>query len=276
MATSTGDGKASFDHLYNQPDPRALFRALDALSYQVPHHAHPVFAALLRAGTVLDICCSYGVNAALLRCELSLADLYDHYADPALAELSADELAARDHRFYAEHRRPDAPSVLGLDTADRALGYGRAVGLLDAGWTENLESDEPSDDLSHGLSDVGLVTISGGVGYITERTFERVFGAFPSGSAPWVAAFVLRMYSYDRIAATLARHGLVTEQLSDTTFKQRRFASSDEQSATIRAVRARGFDTSGKEDDGWLHCDFFLSRPADDTGRQRLSDVLAS
>lgn len=278
-------GKAGFDHVYNRDDPREYFQALRPLSYQIPQHGNAVFAALLGArvaastsqgpSSVLDVCCSYGVNAALLRCDLTLEDLFNRYGDSSLRGLSSQELASADRAFYADRRRPDAPRMLGLDVADRAIAYACHVGLLDAGWAENLETSVPSAALAEAVGNVDLITITGGVGYITERTFDQLLGAFPVGRKPWVAAFVLRMYPYDRIAETLTQHGLVTEQLPDTTFPQRRFASADEQSTALQGVRARGVDTRGKEEDGWYHCDLFVSRPQAEADERPLHEVLS-
>lgn len=280
-----GKDKAGFDHVYNAADPREYFQALRPLHYEIPQNAHDVFTALLRArgeasgaqgrSSVLDMCCSYGVNAALLRCQVTMDDLFERYCDPSLAGLSSEELASADRLFYAERLLPDAPRMTGLDTADRAIAYARDVGLLDGGWAEDLEASEPSSALAKQISDVDLVTVTGGVGYITEHTFSRVLETFPEGRKPWVASFVLRMFPYDRIAESLAAHGLVTEQLAGTTFVQRRFASSEEETAALRGVMARGLDTGGKENDGWYHCDFYLSRPAAEVEKRPLSDLLA-
>ena len=105
-------------------------------------------------------------------------------------------------------------------------------------------------------------------------------GAKPSArarrddSTPWVAAFVLRMFSYDRIAQTLAQHGLVTEQLTGVTFPQRRFASAAEREVALREVSGRGLDPAGLEDTGRYHADFYLSRPAADVAQQPLVELL--
>lgn len=274
--------KASFDDIYDQPDPRAYFDVLGALDYDIPQRAHPVFEQVLRAHlagattrtSVLDVGCSYGLNAALLRCDLSMQDLSDRYGADGVAQLSSEELATSDRSFYRSHRRAVSPRLLGLDVAGHALSYAESVGLLDQSWAEDLESADASTDLSAGIADVGLIIATGCIGYVTEKTFRRLLDAAPAGAPPWVAVFVLRMFGYDEIQAVLAEHGLVTEQLSGVTFKQRRFASTDEQESAIAAVRARGLDPVGKEQDGWLHADFFLSRPASDAGVP-LVDLLA-
>jgi len=274
------DGKADFTHLYNQPDPRHYFGTLRRYRYQIPGHAQPVFRALTAArrsdggGAVLDVCCSYGVNAALLRCDLSLDDLYQHYGSPDLAGLSTEQLAEHDRAWYAERLRSDATTVLGLDAASLAVAYASDVDLLDAGWGEDLEKQDPSAGLADAVVGVDLVTITGGVGYVSAHTFERLLGALQHDPAPWVAAFVLRTYSYADITDVLGRHGLVTERAT-TSFRQRQFATDGERDTALAAVRGRGLDPLGREADGWYHCDFFLSRPAGDDD-PALADLIAT
>ncbi len=287
-SAKAGHGKADFNHIYDQPDPRDYFSTLGEFGYEIPQRALPVFQALLtalRSGReavdaaplrVLDLCCSYGVNAALMRCDVSMDELFDHYANPAFADLLPAELFRKDEAYYAERCRPDAVRVSGLDVAGNAVAYGCGVGLLDAGWSEDLEASDPSPQLTDHLKGVDLVTTTGGVGYITERTFDRVLAARRDGSAPWVAAFVLRTVSYDRISETLAQHGLVTEQLTGVTFPQRRFTSEAERDAALRDVSGRGLDPAGLEDTGTYHADFFLSRPAADAAGQPLAGLLDS
>ena len=106
--------KANFDGVYDLPDPRGYFEALGSLNYQAPEHGRRVFSALLGAmqgdgnpPKVLDLCCSYGVNAALLKHDLALDDLYERYSSPELAGLSGEELASFDAGFYANLEKPD-------------------------------------------------------------------------------------------------------------------------------------------------------------------------
>src|ERR1700727_2425038 len=69
-------GKVSFDHIYDELDPRAYFNTLRRLDYCIPQLARRYFMRLLirrvsshgGPATMLDIGCSYGINAALLRC----------------------------------------------------------------------------------------------------------------------------------------------------------------------------------------------------------------
>ena len=246
---ATDDGKAHFDHVYDQPDPRAYYRTLGALDYEIPQRALPVVQALLgalpatgRPGPphVLDVCCSYGINAALLRHDLTWDELHRRYADPGVDGLSAEELARSDRAWLAGRRRRGAPRVSGLDVARNAVAYACQADLIDDGWAEDLEAGDPSPAMAVGLADVDLVVVTGGVGYITERTLGRLVAGRPAGAAPWIAALVLRIYPFEAIAATLGERGLVTEQLGGTPFPQRRFVDGREQAAAVDLVRARG------------------------------------
>ncbi|MFJ5678514.1 hypothetical protein [Streptomyces sp. NPDC093097] len=284
IPTSTGSdwGKAHFESIYNCPDPHRYFATLHPLEYQIPHHGQMVFRALAdalrqRRGTpaplrVVDLCCSYGVNAALLNHQVSLDDLYHHYSASGTQALEGEELARADLAYYAARRRPDAAHVTGLDAADRAVAYGVAAGLLDQGFAENLEIDAPSAQLRQALSGTDLITVTGGVGYITARTFSRLFDSF--NEPPWVAAMVLRTVSYRPISALLARAGLVTERLTTRTFRQRRFADDAERQGAFEALAARGLSVGGKEAHGFYHAELYVSRPAADVAALPLAELL--
>jgi SAM-dependent methyltransferase len=263
-------GKAQFSHVYNRADPRGYFQALRDLEYQAPAHGERVFARLVQRRreyldredvVVLDLCCSYGINAALLNHDLTLDALYARYGSLELTTLSSDELVVADRAFYGEHRRPHPARVVGIDVADQAVAYAQRVGLHWAGSSENLEMEDPSAALAHLLTDVDLITITGGIGYITERTFNRVLKHASAEDGCWVAAFALRWISYERIAEVLGRYGLATEQLSGHTFRQRRFADDTERDYVLGELANMGIDPAGKEDEGWHHSNFYLSRP---------------
>ncbi|MFI1170816.1 hypothetical protein [Streptomyces melanogenes] len=273
-------GMTRFDDTYDQPDPRAYFRALRPWGYETPHHAQRVFRRLVAARTtyevepvtVLDLCCSYGINAALLQHDLTLEELYEHYASAGAAALTTTELEARDRSFYAARRRPDAVRVIGLDMAAHAIAYARSVGLLDEGFAENLEAAPPSRALLRAVRHTRLITVTGGASFLSARTFAPLLASI---EVPvWVAAFVLRTGSYRAIAHSLAAYGLVTERLIAPTFPQRRFTDERERRYAVDAVTAAGEDPRGKESEGGFHTALYLSRPAAEVADVPLSALL--
>ncbi|MEU6019242.1 hypothetical protein ABZ826_36090 [Streptomyces sp. NPDC047515] len=170
-----------------------------------------------------------------------------------------------DRAFYAAHRRSDAVRVVGLDAAPRAVSYARAVGLLDDGFAENLETAPAGPALCQAVRHTCLITITGGASFLSPRTFrpllENVHGPVR------VAAFVLRTGSYQPIADCLKTYGLTTEKVSERTFPQRRFTSPQEQQYAVTAVIAAGEDPRGKEIDGYFHTTLYVSRPATDAAQ---------
>jgi hypothetical protein len=273
----TSEHKTDFSTIYSRPDPRAYFGALAPQDYQVPARALAILEAVVAASgarTVLDVCCSYGINAALLRFDVDLDQIAARAADPALAQLAPQDLIVADGPFYAE--RPCNPdlAVLGLDVSAPAIDYAVRTGLLAGGWAEDLETADPSPALAAGLRDVGLVVCTGGVGYIGHRTFERIAAAIDEPTRLWLVVSVLRVFGYDAIAAALSRYDLVTEQVPGVTFPQRRFADRAESEAALRDVAARGLDPASKEADGWYHPDCYLTRPADSAAATPIHELL--
>jgi hypothetical protein len=265
-----GERKTDFNQLYDRPDPRDYLRTLSALDYRIPQLAVPAFDAVLDhiglahtgASTVLDVCCSYGINAGQLRFRADLDTLTARYAQPALAALDPDELIRADRAYFADRPRRADLRVLGLDISAPAIDYAVRAGLLADGWAENLESDEPSAALSAGLRDVELIISTGGVGYVGSRTFDRLLGAVARPDRLWAVIFVLRMFDYTEVADSFARHGLVTELVPGLRLQQRRFTDHDEYRAANHDVRLRGLDPTGWESEGWYYADCYLTRPA--------------
>lgn len=278
----TSDGqlqKADFGAIYDQPDPRAYFQTLEPFDYVIPEHGAELFSRLLRArGTsgagrsrILDVCCSYGVVATLMKTELDLAAIYAHYREATEQGLTLEQLINVDRGLIHEHPGADSPTVIGLDVAPSAVGYALATGALDAGVVENLEVDVPSAELTRLMADVDLITTTGGIGYVSERTIARLLDIAPE--SVWVAAFCLRTYDYGPIIETLSAHGLQTERLPET-FPQRRFTDSEEEQWAVAAVREHGLDPAGKEAEGYYHAQFYLARPAAEVAREPLAQLL--
>ncbi|MEV6578920.1 hypothetical protein AB0M92_12265 [Streptomyces sp. NPDC051582] len=258
----TDAGMTSFDEIYGLPDPRGYFGRLGPYAYQTPGHAQPVFRALAaelapQRRTVIDICCSYGINSALLNHDVTLDELYAHYTSREAAGLTTAELADRDRAFYAARRRPDAVRAVGVDVSGPALEYAVAVGLLDEGHRVDLEAEEPGEGLRRSAAGAGLITVTGGTSFLTGRTFARLFTA--AGRALPVAAFVLRTHDYRPISRCLESYGLTVER-DGATRPQRRFTDPGEQRRAVAAVTALGEDPAGKESQGYFHTRLHLAR----------------
>ncbi|KAJ7196507.1 hypothetical protein GGX14DRAFT_473308 [Mycena pura] len=272
--------KADFSFIYKLPDPRVYFSTLAPLYYRVPQQALPVFNRVLNLSArdtaprkILDVCCSYGINAALLRYDVDFDALTTHFAR---SNLPPEQQITIDRQFFASCPRASQSdiTVLGLDAAPNAVRYAVDVGLLADGWAEDLETSEPSPLLRSALRDVGLVVCTGGVGYIGATTFARIAAAVADPYDLWVVAFVLRVVDYDDVVAAFSRYGLVTEKLPGILFRQRLFTTPEEQSAAVADVASRGLDPTGLEADGWFYSECYVTRPAAETLRIPITQLV--
>ena len=280
--SAINESKANFDHVYVENDPRQYFNYLGELDYIIPHLAQPIFEQLIRARaaaqdhpvTVLDLGCSYGVNGALMKYALTYDALRDRYTAPALQGLGHDDMLELDRAFYLSWPRNRNLRVIGLDVSEKAVRYGQACGAMDMAFCADLEAGDPKPEVAAAIADADIIVSTGCVGYVGSPTFDRVMALARKGRTPWVASFVLRMFPYDRIAATLSQHGLETEKFHGATFVQRRFANREEMESVVRAVEMRGIDTRGHETEGVYHADLYLSRPHSEIERLPLQQLV--
>ncbi len=275
--------KANFDAIYSQPDPREYYRVLCGLDYVIPELARTPFAALMTAlrrqhGTKLriaDIGCSYGINAALLRFPLDIQRLSGRYATSEMQALDSPALAGLDRNYFRSWPARHRDSFIGVDTSLPATSYALKSGLIEAAVTTNMEEADPSPAEAASLAGLNLIISTGCVGYVTGKTLDRILAQQRGGQMPWVANLVLRIFPYGDIAATLAQRGLVTEKLEGITFVQRRFHSEEEYGETLRSLRKLGISSEGKEAEGLLHAELYVSRPEKDVMAMPLQELVS-
>lgn len=274
--------KADFNHIYTESDPREYYRVLFGLDYVIPELAKPTIRRLVarraadgRHPKVIDVGCSYGINAALLRFPLDLRRIGARYASAEMQALDTAVLFDLDRKYFASWPHLHNITMVGQDVSVPAIKYGLATGVLDQGISTNLEEHEPDSVDRSALAGADLIISTGCVGYVTAKTFRRIMEVQPSGKLPWVANFVLRMFPYDAFTEEFQRFGLVTEKVEGMTFVQRRFHSRSEFEATIDTLRARGIDTANKESEGLLHAELYISRPPDDVQAVPLGDLIS-
>jgi hypothetical protein len=272
--------KQDFSAIYNQPDPRAYFAKLGVHDYRIPEEALPIFSRLIdvlgggrAAPRLIDLGCSYGINAAAIRYGITTAELRDRYMAPDMAALGPPDVAARDRAMFEARPAQRDVRIVGLDVAPRAIAYGRATGLLDDGVVADLESQPLKPAAADAIANTDMIISTGCIGYVGVRTLRQIVEAI-DGEGPWIASFVLRMFPFQPIAQALEVHGLVTEKLPEKTFRQRRFASAAERSKLLTQLAEKGIRTEGVESDGYLHAEFFLTRPASSVRALPLNKLL--
>jgi hypothetical protein len=276
-------GKADFEWTYNRLDPRSYFQVLGALDYAIPERAAPIFlktfdayatARRRDALTVLDLGCSYGINAAVLKYGRTMEELREHYNSFDEQEIASHDVLRADQTDFFDGKPKRDLHIVGIDRAQFASSYGFWAGLLDDAIPEDFEINDPSPQAASTIARCDLVISTGVVGYVTERTFTRLLRCQPENEMPWIASFVLRMFDYGSVAATLEQFGYATEKLAGRYFRQRRFADSNEQKHVERLLEKRNLCTSGLEANGHYLAEFYLSRPTADVKAAPLTSFL--
>lgn len=265
--------KANYSAEYLGSDPGPYYRAMAAVDYQIAQNATATIRQLVaerldgrlqeaRSDTpvrVLDIGCSYGVLSALVNHDVSLPTLYARYADPARTA-SPDT----DRRWFETRRLHASVQFHGLDTSENAIRYAREAGLLVSGCSTNLErADADIVPLAPLPDHVDLIVSTGCVGYVGERTFERVLAHLTPGCRPIIASFVHRAFDYGAIASMLDRQGYDTLGPGPNHLVQRRFSNAAEQQEILSLLRASGrfAHDALPEEDGYCRAALFVSRP---------------
>ncbi|BAV50242.1 MULTISPECIES: hypothetical protein [Mesorhizobium] len=268
LHSSIQGAKQDFTAAYNRKWPHAYFRAHLALDYMIPDRAKPVFERIfadyrrVRNKTwlkIIDVGCSYGVNAALLRTDLDLDDLYAAYLEPSGSLSRRQET---EHRaFFRDRGLRDDIQFVGVDPSFRAVRYARNLGLLKAGITGDLETRDLTPNERCALAGADIIISTGCVGYATARTFARVYKASAT-SHPWVVAFAMHPFSYDDIARTLRGFALETKVVDRLRQRQRRFSTPTERQAILKAMAKLGMEDRLERTTGYIYASCYISAPS--------------
>ena len=279
------EAKIDMGSIYDRPDPRAYFNTLQRLDYAIPTSAKPLFQKLIsrlrrqrgqEEVCVLDLGCSYGVNAALLKHDLSMDELYDRWTQDELEQATSEEVIEMDQQFFSELADPENLKVIGIDQAENAVAFAEEIGLVDEGLPINLEKETLPADARRDIVPVDLMISTGCVGYVTEKSFERLMQPLTERRPAWIANFVLRMFPFDAIERALGDWGYRTEKLAGRYFKQREFASAEEREQVIEQLRSQDVDPTGLEAEGRFVAEFYLSRPEAEARELPLKRLLAA
>ncbi len=277
-------GKIDLTNIYDRPDPRSYYSTLRRLDYIIPETAKPIFQTVIEAYRqayhktkvrILDVGCSYGINAAMLKGDLEMEQLYALYAPEITAKARRTQLLSRDQTIAEDILKDSELEVVGLDASANAIKYAVEANLLDDGVVADLESGRASPEVAAVLDDADLVISTGCIGYVGENTLKGILEV-NAPRKPWMVHFVLRMFPFAEIEETLGALGYATEKVADRTFLQRRFASDEEQEHVLDRLAVLGIDPDGLESDGWYHAEAFISRPLDACAGMRLGTVTLS
>ena len=269
--------KDDFDRVYDLEDPSPYYTALRPSDYRMPAvlaralktiHG-PMCAARGADGTlrVLDFACGYGAIGALLRHDVSMAEIYARYGERHWRPIDARRYWKEDASFFAARREAAAMFELGgADIAGVALEYAAALGFLDRIFHENLAHGAPSGELKQFLGSVDLVVESGSVGGLLPIAYERILDGCGNANLPWFLYSPRPDVDWAPLNGLWAERGYRTESLGAEPIRYRKALAEHERADMLRITRELGVRDEAVMRDGYLLVDMTLARPEADAG----------
>jgi SAM-dependent methyltransferase len=274
--------KLNFNDIYNLRNPEPYYKYINQYEYYLPERAKPYFLKLINAYRhyesvhslkILDVGCSYGVNAAILKFNKTIPELHQHYSNPLHLQQAEIERRHLDYAWFQESICDQELQFTGLDIAEEAVNYAVESQLIEAGISTNLEKFPLLKKNHNDLQDINILISTGCIGYITEITLDKILSAVGNLSKFWGAVFILKMFDLSEINKTLAKYNLV---LVDTgvTVKQRRFSSVDEKQSMINFIEKQGLSAKAEEESDNLLAKLFLILPFSVTSKPSIKNLL--
>ncbi len=219
--------KANFNNLYNALDPRAYYSQVSSLNYLIPHHAQAIIRSFIDLNentgqtTVLDLCCGYGVNSALLNFDITLEKLYDYYESTQGITSFHNEMVSNDKNYFSKKRHSSSTiEIIGIDAADNAIDYAHKTHLIDHGLVYDLERSELNQSAETIISKAKLIIVTGGLSYIGSCTFKKLLRCYKPSEMPVILWFSLCATDVSSVLSTFKKFGLHTS-CSTHKFPQR-------------------------------------------------------
>ena len=283
--------KDDFDRVYDLEDPSPYFTALRPSDYRMPAVLAGALTAIHRqvrvardaGGTlrVLDFACGYGAIGALLRHDISMAEIYARYGERRWRPADARRYWEADAAFFAARRAAwreasEAFEIGGTDIAGVALEYAAALGFLDRTFHENLVEQAPSEALARFLQGVDVVVESGALGDLPPTAFERILDVSVDARPPWFIYCPRPDVDWTPLDALWTARGYRTESLGTEPIRYRRALAARERADMFRVTRELGIRDEEVMRDGYLLVDMILARPEADTGNPPIERLRGS
>ena len=275
--------KLDLNDVYNLRDPESYYQSMAQYEYDLPEGAKPYFQKVINAYRqdksvnslkILDIGCSYGINAAILKFHKSMRELYQYYTNPLRLQLAELSRRHRDYNWFYEFNFDEGLQFIGLDTAEKAVNYAVESQLIQSGISTNLEKLPLLKEDYTNLQDINLLITTGCIGYITEITLDKILSAVRNSSQLWGAVFILKMFKISGFKKTLAKYNLVLVE-TGVTVKQRRFSSVEEKKAMINFIEQQGLSAEEEKNSDNLFAQLFLILPVAVTSQPSITKLLS-
>ncbi|MFL2433592.1 MAG: hypothetical protein ACJ0H0_01680 [Vicinamibacterales bacterium] len=243
--------KASFNSIYSEPTPHHYLRRMLALDYKMADQMKSYLSATVDMVTdfqstamVLDVGCSYGISAALLKTGCSYRDLTEFYLQEASSEY--DGCVVSTQRWLETHATRQNVKVVGLDSSAPAIKFAVSSHMIDEGIARNLEEENSklTDDEARLIRECNVLMSTGAIGYVTEKTLDVVLDEFDKNSTfkprggGVVLMSVLELFDLVPIEKVFTNHGYLFRKLP-IRIPQRRFVDEEERNGILETLKQR-------------------------------------
>lgn len=269
--------KANFNDAYTAPTPHAYVATMAQNGYEIGEQARPYCAAaveLLREHNgdawpvqMLDLGCSYGIGSAFVKYGCSFDEVVSFFMSRAPRDY---HVACESTRMWLNVTPPVCNvRTVGVDSSQPAIRFAVDAGLLDGGIARNYEDpkQEPTQDEIAWFRSCNLMISTGAIGYVTERTLDKVLPHlgkdYPAEVGPFAVITILRLFDEEPIVRAFARHGLRFGPVPSIRLPQRRFANVEEREQVLKILHDRGIDTREWEDRGKQYAELYVAAPED-------------
>ncbi len=259
-----------FDDVYNMPDCRAYYHAMNAVQYSNAGIAMKGFAPALNelkrirgieVPCVMDFASGYGIGALLMRHHITLNQVLDRYQEPKFIDASVEEVIQWDSQWIDQNKYFDVPCrIFGIDVAERALMYGKSVGIYDDVFAIDLQSESPGEELQQMIEQCDMIIEVGSMMHMLQGTLQTILD-LAGDSLPWIVSSPVRGNESKESWEIMEKAGLVVEAMPISPFPHRIFADEEEKQRAIRLVRERGRESQGFETTGSYHAQLSIARP---------------
>lgn len=273
MSKPAIQAKADFSDIYYKENPFDYLSEMRKLNYRIPDLTLPLYLFFARKinenkkekVSVFDIGSSYGINSALITYNISMKDL-----DNFFLKNNTPPTIHKTIKFFGNTTEKNSfLDFYLLDMSYEALKFAGLAGLCKESFCENLEEKDPGKSLLQTLSTVDLFISTGCVGYVTEKTFERLFEGikvstndFESlGPTPIFAFSTLRMFDLNKIKKIFTKNDFFLLKTEIPPINQRKFQGKAEQKAIISILKSKNINTVNLEEKGNLYADFYVGGP---------------
>ncbi len=269
--------KANFDNVYTAPTPHSYLKLMTHHGYEISDQARPYCAEaakLMREINgdsapiqMIDVGCSYGIGAAGVKFGRTFAEMTRFVKDDL--PQSYDDASKTMREWLNGSRTAATINCVGMDSSAPAIRFAIEAGLLDGGIPRDLEDDNctlSEDDLQLVRTSNFMIS-TGAIGYVTETTLNKLLpelGTQINGKVGrWCVVTILRMFDTEPVRESFERHGFKFGQIPGVFLRQRRFADDEERNGVLEMLHERGFDTTGREDDGHHYANLYIATPPD-------------